>query len=240
MGRQGAQYQVSLQGNDWPVAGMAAQAAGALKRNPKLRDVGTDVDDAGLRQNIIIDRAKAARLGVSLGAIDGALYDAFGQRQISTIYDINQYRWWSTRCPTRPPRLRAGPGRRAHRDGALIPLGHCPSGTGPGPPDRAPEPVHGDEPELQPGARREHGRRQGDRSRRHAHARRHPPRDDGLRLLDGRRHMLILILAAILTVYIVLGMLYESLIHPVTILSTLPAAGVGALLALWATNTDCR
>ncbi len=63
-----------------------------LKKNPKLRDVGTDVDNAGLRQNIQIDRAKAARLGITVGAIDGALYGAFGQRQISTIYsDINQY-----------------------------------------------------------------------------------------------------------------------------------------------------
>ncbi|WP_267096463.1 efflux RND transporter permease subunit, partial [Xanthomonas sacchari] len=64
----------------------------ALKQNPKLRDVGTDGDNAGLRQNIVIDRALAARLGVSIGAIDGALYGAFGPRQISTIYsDLNQY-----------------------------------------------------------------------------------------------------------------------------------------------------
>src|SRR6185312_15763390 len=63
-----------------------------LKKNPLLRDVGSDVEEGGLRQNIVIDRDTAARLGVSIGAIDGALYDAFGQRQVSTIYsDINQY-----------------------------------------------------------------------------------------------------------------------------------------------------
>lgn len=64
----------------------------ALKKNPKLRDVGSDMDTAGLYQNIVIDRVKAAQMGVSIGAIDGALYGAFGQRQVSTIYsDTNQY-----------------------------------------------------------------------------------------------------------------------------------------------------
>ncbi len=90
---QGAQYQVSLQGNDLAsLQEWLPKLQTELKKNPKLMDVGTDVDEAGLRQNMVIDRDKAARLGVSIGAIDGALYDAFGQRQVSTIYsDINQY-----------------------------------------------------------------------------------------------------------------------------------------------------
>lgn len=90
---QGAQYQVSLQGNDLAqLQEWLPRLQAALKKNPKLRDVGTDVDTSGLRQNIVIDRAKASRMGISVGAIDGALYGAFGQRSISTIYsDLNQY-----------------------------------------------------------------------------------------------------------------------------------------------------
>lgn len=91
---QGAQYRISLQGNDLAaLQEWLPKLQAELKKNPKLRDVGTDVDNAGLRQNIQIDRAKAARLSILVGAIDGALYGAFGQRQISTICsDINQYK----------------------------------------------------------------------------------------------------------------------------------------------------
>src|SRR6185503_15031878 len=84
---QGAQYQGGLQGNDLATLELwLPRLVAELKKNPKLQDVGSDVDEGGLRQNIVIDRATAARLGVSIGAIDGALYDAFGQRQVSTIY----------------------------------------------------------------------------------------------------------------------------------------------------------
>ncbi|QSQ43693.1 efflux RND transporter permease subunit [Xanthomonas translucens pv. translucens] len=154
----------------------------ALKRNPKLRDVGTDVDNAGLRQNIVINRAQAARLGVSINAIDGALYGAFGQRQISTIYsDLNQYSVVvnalpeQTATPAALDRIYVPAQRRdgaAHRGGA--------PGAGPGAAaDHPSEPVHDDGPELQPGAGREHRRRRRDHRchrRRPAHARRHPHR----------------------------------------------------------------
>ncbi len=90
---QGAQHRVSLQGNDLKqLEEWLPTLQEALKKNPKLRDVGSDMDTAGLYQNIVIDRVKAAQMGVSIGAIDGALYGAFGQRQVSTIYsDTNQY-----------------------------------------------------------------------------------------------------------------------------------------------------
>src|SRR5690606_10966109 len=93
-GSQGAQNRVTLQGNDAAqLAEWLPKVVAALKQNPKLRDVGSDVDKGGLMQKIVIDRDKASRLGVSIGAVDGALYGAFGQRQISTIYaDLNQYR----------------------------------------------------------------------------------------------------------------------------------------------------
>jgi len=244
---QGAQYRVSLQGNDLAqLQEWLPKVQAALKKNPMLRDVGTDVDPAGLRQNVVIDRAKAARLGVSVGAIDGALYGAFGQRQISTIYsDINQYSVVVNALPeqTATPRaldeihVRAG-------NGEMIPLtavAHQVPGLAP------PQITHENQYttmdlsyNLAPGVSTGEGeaiikatvdglRLPGD-----------------IRISDGGgfnvqlnpNSMLILVLAAIITVYLVLGMLYESLVHPVTILSTLPAAGVGALLALFVTNTE--
>ncbi|WP_422505844.1 efflux RND transporter permease subunit [Stenotrophomonas sp. GZD-301] len=244
---QGAQYRVSLQGNDLAqLQEWLPKVQAALKKNPKLRDVGTDVDTAGLRQNIQIDRAKAARLGVSVGAIDGALYGAFGQRQISTIYsDINQYSVVVNALPeqTATPRaldeihVRAG-------NGEMIPLtavAHQVPGLAP------PQITHENQYttmdlsyNLAPGVSTGEGEAIVKAT------------VDGLRLPGDIRisdgggfnvqlnpnSMLILVLAAIITVYLVLGMLYESLVHPVTILSTLPAAGVGALLALFVTNTE--
>jgi multidrug efflux pump len=90
---QGAQYDESLKGNDLAtLQEWLPRLQEELKKNPLLRDVGTDVDDAGLRQNLVIDRDAASRLGISVAAVDDALYNAFGQRQVSTIYsDINQY-----------------------------------------------------------------------------------------------------------------------------------------------------
>jgi len=244
---QGAQYRVSLQGNDLAqLQEWLPKVQAALKKNPMLRDVGTDVDTAGLRQNIEIDRAKAARLGVSVGAIDGALYGAFGQRQISTIYsDINQYSVVVNAMPeqTATPRaldeihVRAG-------NGEMIPITAVARQV----PGLAPPQItHQNQYttmdlsyNLAPGVSTGEGeaiikatvdglRLPGD-----------------IRISDGGgfnvqlnpNSMLILVLAAIITVYLVLGMLYESLVHPVTILSTLPAAGVGALLALFVTNTE--
>jgi multidrug efflux pump len=244
---QGAQYRVSLQGNDLAqLQEWLPKVQAALKKNPMLRDVGTDVDTAGLRQNVVIDRAKAARLGVSVGAIDGALYGAFGQRQISTIYaDINQYSVVVNALPeqTATPRaldeihVRAG-------NGEMIPLtavAHQVPGMAP------PQITHQNQYttmdlsyNLAPGVSTGEGEAIVKAT------------VDGLRLPGDIRisdgggfnvqlnpnSMLILVLAAIITVYLVLGMLYESLVHPVTILSTLPAAGVGALLALFVTNTE--
>lgn len=220
---QGAQYRVSLQGNDLAqLQEWLPKVQAALKKNPKLRDVGTDVDTAGLRQNVVIDRAKAARLGVSVGAIDGALYGAFGQRQISTIYsDINQYSVVVNALPeqTATPRaldeiyVRAG-------NGEMIPLtavAHQVPGLAP------PQITHENQYttmdlsyNLAPGVSTGEGeaiikstvdglRLPGD-----------------IRISDGGgfnvqlnpNSMLILVLAAIITVYLVLGMLYESLVHP--------------------------
>ncbi len=244
---QGAQYRVSLQGNDnTQLQEWLPKLQAALKQNPKLRDVGTDVDTAGLRQNIVIDRAQAARLGVSIGAIDGALYGAFGQRQISTIYsDLNQYSVVVNALPEQT----ATPAALDRiyvptRSGAMVPLtavAHQVPGLAP------PQITHQNQYttmdlsyNLAPGV----STGEGDAIIAATVAGLRMPGD--IRIADGGgfgvalqpNSMLILVLAAIVVVYIVLGMLYESLVHPVTILSTLPAAGMGALLALWLTNTE--
>ncbi len=244
---QGAQYRVSLQGNDLAqLQEWLPKVQAALKQNPKLRDVGTDVDTAGLRQNVEIDRAKAARLGVSVGAIDGALYGAFGQRQISTIYsDINQYSVVVNALPeqTATPKALDEIHVRA-ANGEMIPLTAVARQV----PGLAPPQITHENQyttmdlsyNLAPGVSTGEAdliiKRTVDGLR--------LPGD--IRISDGGgfnvqlnpNSMLILVLAAIITVYLVLGMLYESLVHPVTILSTLPAAGVGALLALFVTNTE--
>ncbi|MCC4605522.1 efflux RND transporter permease subunit [Xanthomonas campestris pv. badrii] len=244
---QGAQYRVSLQGNDLAqLQEWLPKLQAALKKNPRLRDVGTDVDTAGLRQNIVIDRAKAARLGISVGAIDGALYGAFGQRSISTIYsDLNQYSVVVNALPSQTATPKALDQIFVpNRAGQMVPITAVATQA---PGLAPPQIIHENQYttmdlsyNLAPGV----STGEADLIIKST--------VDGLRMPDGIRlsgddsfnvqlspnSMGILLLAAVLTVYIVLGMLYESLIHPVTILSTLPAAGVGALLALFITNTE--
>ncbi|WP_407468777.1 efflux RND transporter permease subunit [Xanthomonas campestris pv. raphani] len=244
---QGAQYRVSLQGNDLAqLQEWLPKLQTALKKNPRLRDVGTDVDTSGLRQNIVIDRAKAARLGISVGAIDGALYGAFGQRSISTIYsDLNQYSVVVNALPSQTATPKAlDEVFVPNRAGLMVPITSVATQV---PGLAPPQIIHENQYttmdlsyNLAPGV----STGEADLIIKSA--------VDGLRMPDGIRlsgddsfnvqlspnSMGVLLLAAVLTVYIVLGMLYESLIHPVTILSTLPAAGVGALLALFLTNTE--
>jgi multidrug efflux pump len=244
---QGAQYRISLQGNDLAaLQEWLPKLQAALKKNPKLRDVGTDVDNAGLRQNIEIDRAKAARLGISVGAIDGALYGAFGQRQISTIYsDINQYSVVVNALPsqTATPAALDEVYVKA-RSGEMVPI----TAVARQAPGLAPSQITHENQyttmdlsyNLAPGV----STGEGDAIIQATVDGLRMPGD--IRIADGGgfgvalqpNSMLVLVLAAIVVVYIVLGMLYESLVHPVTILSTLPAAGMGALLALWVTNTE--
>ncbi|WP_045762012.1 efflux RND transporter permease subunit [Xanthomonas albilineans] len=244
---QGAQYRVSLQGNDAAqLQQWLPKLEAALKQNPKLRDVGSDVDSPGLRQNIVINRPLAARLGVSIGAIDGALYGAFGQRQISTIYsNLNQYSVVVNALPDQTATPAAL--NRIYvpaRNGTMIPLmaiAHQVPGLAPS------QITHRDQyttmdlsynlaPDVSTGEAdaiiqvTANGLRMpGDI--------RIADKDDFTAKMQPNS-MLVLVLTAIAVVYIVLGMLYESLVHPVTILSTLPAAGMGALLALWITDTE--
>ncbi|KRG83552.1 acriflavin resistance protein [Stenotrophomonas daejeonensis] len=246
-GGQGAQNRVTLQGNDGEqLAEWLPKVVAALKQNPKLRDVGSDVDKGGLMQKIVIDRDKASRLGVSIGAVDGALYGAFGQRQISTIYaDLNQYGVVVNALPGQTGSPAAIEDLYvASSSGQMVPLtafAHQEPGLAPS------QVTHQNQYtvmdlsyNLAPGVSSGEGdaivksvieglRMPGD-------IRQAAP--GGFRQALDPTSMLMLVIAAIATVYIVLGMLYENLVHPVTILSTLPAAGMGALLALWMTGTD--
>jgi multidrug efflux pump len=245
---QGAQYSVSLKGNDQEeLQEWLPKLQAELKKSPLLLDVGTDVDDAGLRQNMMIDRDAASRLGVTVGNIDSALYNAFGQRSVSTIYsDINQYSVVLSAMPTlaaTPEALNRMYVRSA--SGAMVPITSVTkqaSGLAPS------QVVHEDQYttmdisfNLAPGASMgeatqviqktiDNMRLPGDI--------RMDFGSDFKRFQQSQGDMGWLVLAAIVTVYLVLGILYESLIHPVTILSTLPAAGVGALLALVITDTE--
>ncbi|RAP58124.1 efflux RND transporter permease subunit [Oleiagrimonas sp. MCCC 1A03011] len=239
---QGAQYSVGLKGNDLKQLQVwLPKLVDELKKNPIFRDVGSDVDESGLRQNIVIDRATASRLGVTPAAVDDALYNAFGQRQVSTIYsDTSEYQVVVNALPSQT----ATPAALDHvyvttTNGTMIPI----SAVARQEPGLAPTQItHEDQFttmdlsfNLAPGV----GMGEGMAAVRKTIRDMRLPGDIQLNLGSGFRRlqesaasMPVLLLGAILAVYIVLGMLYESLIHPITIVSTIPSAGTGALAAL--------
>jgi len=218
-----------------------------LRELPQLADVASDLQEEGLQAYVEIDRATASRLGVTPGAIDNALYNAFGQRLISTIFtQTSQYRV----VLEVKPEFRQGP--------AALENIYVSSSTGEqvrlsavARVSEKPTPLlinHlGQFPAATVSFNLAHGASLGDAVEAIAAAERGvgvplsaQTRFQGAALafqasLD---NTLLLILAAIVTMCIVLGVLYESYIHPVTILSTLPSAGVGALLALMLSRND--
>jgi len=242
------QYQFTLEDADGNnISIWVPKLVERLRSLPQLADVASDLQDQGLQAYVDIDRSSAARLGVTPAAVDNALYNAFGQRLISTIFtQSNQYRVvlevqpdfqngmdslndiYVTSTDGQQVRLsavarvteKAGPLSISH-------LGQFPAVT-----------ISFN---LAPGASL------GDAVK----AIRTTETDIGLpasmqtsfqgaalAFESSLSNTLLLILAAIVTMYIVLGVLYESYIHPITILSTLPSAGVGALLALMLSRTD--
>ncbi len=222
----------------------------ALRALPELRDVATDQREDGLRLSVNVDRARAARLGVTMQAIDDTLYDAFGQRQISTIYgQANQYRVVLEIDPALAgnpdaiAKLRV-PGSSATSSSgvtasAQVPLGEIATIT------RASGPLTLTRQDQFPAVTLSFnlapGVSLGEAVQAIAAAEQALGMPDTMvgtyggdaaefqRSLAGQGW---LILAAIIVIYIVLGVLYESVIHPITILSTLPSAGIGALVAL--------
>jgi multidrug efflux pump len=256
-GRGGnAQYQYTLQGSDTKeLLQWAPRVLQKLRGLPELADVNSDQQNKGLEASLVIDRATAARLGVSSQAIDNTLYDAFGQRQVSTMYQqLNQYhvvmqvapQFWETPEGLKSIRVRAADGSLAgNLAGSLIPLdAFTRSET-----TSAPLTINhqGQFPSVTLSFNLPPGEALGDAVTAIDRAQQEIRLPASIRgsfqgtaqaFQASLKNEPILILAALLTVYIVLGMLYESTIHPVTILSTLPSAGVGALLALLLCKTE--
>jgi multidrug efflux pump len=242
------QYQYSLEDADArELSEWAPRLLDRLKTLPELRDVASDQSDRGLQASLVIDRDTAARLGVLPQAIDDTLYDAFGQRQVSTIFtQLNQYHVILEVAP------------QFQQDPEALKLIYVKSSTGAQVPLSAftrYAPAHA------PLAINHQGQFSSvtlsfnlapDISLGHAVAAiRRAEREIGLppsiranfqgtaqAFQAALANQPLLILAALITVYIVLGVLYESYIHPVTILSTLPSAGVGAILALLLMRMD--
>jgi multidrug efflux pump len=244
----GAQYQYTLQSdnvsdlNFW-----APQVFQVLRTLPQLADVNIDQQNKGLESNLVIDRNTAARFGISPQLIDDTLYDAFGQRQVSTLYtQLAQYHvvmeadpvFWQNPEGLRYTYVRSATGKQVplsaftHYVSDTAPLsvnhqGQFPSATisfnlpvGTALSDAVPLIEQAEHKIGMPSAIR--GSFNG----------------TAQAYQDSLSDEPILIAAALVCVYLVLGMLYESLIHPITILSTLPSAGVGALLALLATKNE--
>jgi len=243
-----AQYQYTLKGdnlddlNQW-----TPKLLREMKKIPGVVDVDTDQKNNGLQTSLAIDRTTASRLGVSQQLIDDTLYDAFGQRQVSTIYkSLNQYHvvmelepaYWQNPDSLKHVYIRGAnnvqiPLSEFYRQTTSnTPLAVNHSGQFPSSTisfNLQPGTSLGDVVPLIEKAAADlvmpdtiQGRFQG----------------TAQAFQDALSNQPLLILAALVTVYIVLGVLYESYIHPLTILSTLPSAGIGALLALMVCKTE--
>ena len=236
------QYQYTLTDSDPATLSLwAPRVLERLRRIPGLRDVATDQREDGVRLAIHVNRDHAARLGVSMQAVDNALYNAFGQRQISTIYgQSNQYRVVleaSDRLREDPTAI--GQLRVPATGGAQVPLAEIASFT------RTRGPLLVTRENQFPAVTISFNLAEGMSLGAAVDAITAAEREIGMpESITGRfagdaaefsaslAGQPWLILAAVVVIYIVLGVLYESLIHPITILSTLPSAGIGALLAL--------
>ena len=242
------QYQFTLECADSNELGLwTRRLVDRISRSPYLTDVASDLQDQGLQAYIDIDRNAAGRLGITTAAIDNILYDAFGQRLVSTIFtQSNQYRV----VLEVKPDYKKGPAALndlyiASQSGTLVPLGAIARIS------EKPTPLVVNHQGQFPCATVSFNLVPGESLGNAVQAIEKAEREIGMPLsvktgfqgsaLAFRASLtgtLFLILAAIITVYIVLGILYESYIHPMTILSTLPSAGVGALLALMISGTD--
>jgi multidrug efflux pump len=242
------QYQYSLEdGSVTELAEWTPKIVQKLQSLPELRDVASDQQNHGLEASLTIDRDTASRLGVTPQAIDDTLYDAFGQRLVSTIFtQLNQYHVVLEVDPQfqqNPDSLKdiyvhSGTGQQVplsaftHFEPTTTPLtlnhqGQFPAATISF--NLAPNVSLGEAVKAIQNANREIGVPVSVQTNFEGTAR---------AFLNSLSNELWLVIAAIVTVYIVLGVLYESYIHPITILSTLPSAGVGAILALMIFHLD--
>ena len=248
-GRQGnAEFQYTLQGDNLPdLLAYAPQVQQSLQALPELRDANSDLQDQGLEAGLVVDRDTASRLNITVATIDNVLYDAFGQRQVSTMYEgLNQYHV----VMEIDPKFQQTPDALNNiyvqsSTGQAVPLSafthYAPSTTALAVNHQGQFPAVTISFNLAPNV----------------------PLGNAVAAIQNVERTLglpstihpgfqgtaqayqaslatepFLILAALVTVYIVLGMLYENFVHPITILSTLPSAGVGALLALLLFHTE--
>jgi len=243
-----SQYQYTLEDENLDeLQSWAPRMLDKIKDLPELRDVSTDQQDRGLQAQLVIDRDTASRLGISAQTLDDTLYDAFGQRQVATVYtQLNEYHLV----------MEVGPGFQENPDslkgvylkssnGTAIPLnaishfeprtsvlavnhqGQYPAVTLSF--NLAPGTSLGDAVKAVTASARQIGLPPSIRATFQGTAQ---------AFQSSLKNEPLLILAALIAVYIVLGILYESYIHPITILSTLPSAGVGAILALLLCRLD--
>jgi multidrug efflux pump len=237
-----AQYQYTLVGTDSDaVSDWAARLTDRLRENPMLQDVASEAQQGGLQVTVHVDREEAARLGVSMQAVNETLNSAFGQRQVSTIYaQANQYRVILEAMPQYqqdPSSL--GKLYLNGTGGAQVPLNAIATFERTTAPlviaHQAQFPAVTISFNLTPGASLSEAVAAVTEAQREIGM---PASVSGSYSGDAQEfakslaNQPWLILAAVITIYIILGVLYESFIHPITILSTLPSAGVGALLAL--------
>jgi multidrug efflux pump len=242
------EFQYSLEDpNPTELAVYTRKMVDELTKEPVVTDVASDLQDQGLSAQLVIDRDTAARLGIAMADIDNTLYDAFGQRQVSTIFtQLNQYHVVievGQSFQTDPATLqnlyvKSGNGTQvplsmlAHweQSRTQLAIGH-----------------QGQFPSTVVSFNLAPGKALGDavQAVNRVEQRIQMPvsinasfEGTAAAFQSSLANEPLLILAALITVYIVLGVLYESYIHPITIISTLPSAGVGALLALMITHVD--
>src|SRR5579864_1943294 len=242
------QFQYSMEDTDaQELATWAQRLIEKLRTSTELRNVASDQQNGGLQADLVIDRDTASRLGILPAAIDNTLYDAFGQRQVSTIYtQLNQYHvvmevnpqfqqdpddlnslYVKSSTGTQVPLSAFS---RIEQTNTTLAINH-----------QGQFPVVTLSFNLAPGISLGEATKAIDAAEQDIHmpASIHTSfQGTAAAFRNSLSSEPLLILAAIITVYIVLGVLYESYIHPITILSTLPSAGVGALLALLITGND--
>ena len=243
------EFQYALEDpNQTELATYTRRMVSELSRDSSVvTDVASDLQDQGLSAELVIDRDTAARLGIAMADVDNTLYDAFGQRQVSTIFtQLNQYHV----VMEVNPNFQTDPATLSNLyvksgNGTQVPLsilahwqqGHTQLSIG----------HQGQFPSTVISFNLAPGKALGDAvtAVKQAETRIQMPasinasfQGTAAAFQTSLANEPILILAALITVYIVLGVLYESYIHPITIISTLPSAGVGALLALMITRTD--
>jgi multidrug efflux pump len=242
------QYQFTLQANSLDaLSNWVPQLLARLQALPQLSDVSSDWQDKGLAAYINVDRDSASRLGISMADIDNALYNAFGQRLISTIYtQANQYRVVLEHDTQATPGLAALDNiRLTSRDGGIVPLTAIAKVEQRFAPlsinhlDQFPvTTISFNVPDNYSLGDAVEAILSAEQALEFPSDIRTQFQGSSLAFQSALGSTVWLVIAAIVAMYIVLGVLYESFIHPITILSTLPTAGVGALLALWLAGSE--